>query len=179
MHPNALKLRTDLITGYIRQQVSRDALQSWNVVLIENPNRTDVQDLDLGIGRNVRTMERSRLERHSAYANIKSLVSTIDRIADTGVARAELPPDVNPEDDTSLAKYRQDTMGDVGLLAIYPIDKHSKMRPLPPGKPPPRDPRVDLKAVDHVIGLGIYFPAALGDPVLQYKSANIKAPRRG
>lgn len=176
MHPNALRMRTDLITGYILQQMKQGALLTWNVVLLENPNRAEVHDLDLGIGRGIRTVERSRLKRYSAFANIKSLVSTIDRIADTGTARSELPGDVDPDDDKSLARYRQDTVGSIGLLTIYPIDKNSKMREVTsaPGKKPPRDPRTDLAAVDHVIGLGIYFPEAVGDPVLRYKSANIK-----
>lgn len=178
MHPNALRLRTDLITGYIRQQMSRGALQTWNIVLLENPKRPYVDDLNLGIGRDIRTIERSRLERYSKYANIKSLVSTIDRISDTGVARAEIPTNVDAGEDASLARFRQDIVGDVGLLVVYPIDKNSKMREYKPSpeKDPPKDPRVDLDAVDHVIGLGIFFPAAVGNPVLQYKSANIKAP---
>jgi len=178
MHPNALRLRADLITGYVRQQMSRGALLKWNLVLLENPNREIAEGLDLGIGRGVRTLERSRLERYSKYANIKSLVSTIDRIADTGVARSELPGNVNPSEDAELAEFRQDIVGNVGLLAFYPIDKGSKMRPYVPGpgKEPPQDPRADLAAVDHVIGLGIFFPAAVGDPAVRYKSANIKAP---
>jgi hypothetical protein len=174
MHPNALRLRSDLISGYVRQQMKQGALLHWNVVLIENPKRDPVEELDLGFGRGIRTVERSRLERYSAYANIKSLVSTIDRIADTGVSRSELPTDVNPDDDKSLAKYRQDILGSVGLLTIYPIDKNSKVRDVKvsSGKEP-RDPRTDLAAVDHVIGVGIYFPASKGNPVLEYKSANI------
>lgn len=177
MHPNALRLRTDLITGYIRQQMDQGALKTWNVVLLENPSRVPAEDLDLGIGRAVRTVERSRLQRFSAHANIKSLVSTIDRIADTGISRAQLPSDVKANDDKSLAKYRQDIVGDVGLIVVYPIDKNSRVRETSATDDKrPRDPRVDLEAVEHIIGLGIYFPAAVGKPTYQYKTADIKQP---
>jgi len=175
MHPNAIRLRTDLLMGYIGQQKEQGGLLTWNLVVIENPNRAVATGLDVGIGRGVRTNQRSRLERYSVYANIKSLVSRIDRIADVGVSRAELPADVDPEDDLSLARYRQDVMGSVGLLCIYPIDKDSKVKTAAQAKKP-RDPRVDLNAEDHVIGLGIYFPQAVGEAQYRYKSANVQAP---
>lgn len=175
MHPNAVRLRTDLITQYIQQQVKQGGLSTWNIVVVENPQRGAASGLDIGIGRSVRTVERSRLERYSAYANIKSLVSTIDRIADTGVAKYELPGDVDADNDLSLAEFRQDAIGSVGLLCVYPIDKDSKVRAV--AKPnEPKDPRVDLGAEDHLIGLGIYFPRSVGDPVIKYKSADIRLP---
>ncbi len=174
MHPKAIRLRTDLITGYIRQQMKQGGLATWNLVLIENPAHQIARGLDLGIGRPIHPVERSRLERYSAYANIKSLVSTIDRISDVDLSRRELPAYVDSSDDKSLAEYRQDVFGSVGLLAVYPIDKDSRKRQPAPGKPEPRDPRTDLGAVDHLIGLGIFFPASVGESVFQYKTADIK-----
>ncbi len=178
MHPKAVRLRTDLITGYIKHQMDQGGLLTWNLVLLENPRRKPVEGVDLGVGRSIRTVERSRLERYSAYANIKSLVSTIDRIADTGVGVAGLPKNVDPKDDKSLAEFRQDALGSVGLLVFYPIDKDSKVRKVvqEAGRRSPRDPRTDLDAENHVIGLGIFFPKAVGDPVVEYKSADIQVP---
>ncbi|WP_156687391.1 Z1 domain-containing protein [Mycobacterium sp. Marseille-P9652] len=175
MHPKAVRLRADLLTRYIRKQMEQGSLMAWNLVLIENPRRSEVVGLDLGVGRAIRTVERSRLERYSDYANIKALVSTIDRISDTGVAVKELPSDVDPNDDYDLRKYREDIMGGIGLLVVYPIDRDSKMREITSDKEP-RDPRTDLNAVDHVIGLGIFFPDAVGEPVVEYKSAKIVGP---
>lgn len=170
MHPNAVRLRTDLLREYIAQQMKQGGLTSWNVVLLENTQREQAEDLDLGIGRGVRTVERSRLRKYSHYANIKSLVSTLDRIADTGLGKADLPGDIDPDNDISLAKFRQDALGGVGLLCIYPIDKSSQVR-----NPAAIKVRVEMDAQDHVIGLGIYFPKSVGDPVIRYKSADIKA----
>jgi hypothetical protein len=175
MHPKAVRLRTDLLTQYIGKQMEQDSLVAWNLVLIENPNRDPAEDLDLGVGRAIRTVERSRLKRYSAYANIKALVSTIDRISDIGVAVKELPRDVDPTVDRDLRMYRQDVVGGTGLLVVYPIDKYSKKRQNTSGKEP-RDPRTDLDAVDHVIGLGIFFPEAVGERVVEYKSAKIAGP---
>lgn len=178
MHENAALLRSDLLIGYIKHQMEQGGLKTWNVVLMENASRPAAHDLDLGLGRPVHPIERSRLNRVSHYANIKSLVSRIDRIADIDVPTDQLPRDVSREDDKSLAKYRQDVVGDVGLLVVYPIDKDSKVRRVnrSAGKDGPRDPRVDLEAVNHVIGLGFFFPEAVGDPAYNYVTAAIQAP---
>ena len=170
MHPNAVRLRTDLLREYIAQQMKQGGLTAWNIVLMENPQRQASEDLDLGIGRGVRTVERSRLKQYHHYANIKSLVSTLDRIADTELSRSELPGDVDPDNDISLARFRQDTLGSVGLLCVYPINKSSQVRNAAVSQT-----RVEMGAQDHVIGLGIYFPKSIGDPVIRYKSADIKA----
>ena len=176
MHENAVRLRSDLLIGYMRHQMEQGGLQTWNVVLMENASRAPNEDLDLGLGRPTRAIERSKLKRVSHYANIKSLVSRVDRIADVDVPVDQLPGDVDPEKDESLAKYRQDVIGDVGLLVVYPIDKDSKVRRISRAmdRDQPRDPRVDLEAVNHVIGLGFFFPKSVGDPVYNYKTAAIQ-----
>lgn len=177
MHQNAVQLRSDLLIGYIRHQMKQGGLQTWNVVLMEIASRSPNEDLDLGVGRPIHAIERSKLKRMSHYANIKSLVSRIDRIADVDVPVSQLPGDVEPEKDESLAKYRQDVVGDVGLLVVYPIDKDSKVRRVTRAadRQPPRDPRVDLEAVDHMIGLGLFFPKSVGDAAYNYKTAAIQA----
>lgn len=174
MHPNAFRLRSDLLTGYIKQEMAVDALQSWNIVVIENPARPVAQGLHLGTGRDLRPLERSRLERYTDYANIKILASVRDRIADIDLATNPLPSDVDPTNDKQLAKFRQDTVGDTGLLCIYPIDKNSK--PGASRSAEPRDPRTSLDAAEHMIGLTFFFPYSVGASPYSYLSADISQP---
>lgn len=174
MHPNAFRLRTDLLTGYIRKEMAAGALQSWNIVVVENPGREAVAGLSLGTGRDLRPIERSRLERYEEYANIKALASTRDRIADIDPAVNPLPSDVDPTSDKDLARFRQDVVGDVGLLCIYPIDKDSQ--PSTTRASEPRDPRTPLGAVSHVVGLTFFFPRSVGTEPYGYMSANIVQP---
>lgn len=174
MYPTATRTRSDLLTGYIRHQVNQGGLQSWNVVVMEMAQRPPAAGLDLGLGREVHPVGRSRMQVPTEHANIKTLVSVPDRIADVDIPVGELPRDVNPKDDRSLARYRQDAVGDVGLLVIYPIDKDSQVEHRrKTGGDGPRNTRVPLEAVDHVIGLGLFFPDAVGDPLYEYVSAAI------
>ncbi len=171
MHPRAFRLRPDLLKGYIQNQVRQGYLQSWNIVLFENPRRSAV-NLDIGFDRGIRTIERSRLKKYEAYANIKALVSTIDRVADLGLGPAEVrAAGADPTDDSSLARYREDIVGNVGMLGLYPIDKDSQ--PGDPSTPGQRETRVALDAENHVIGVALYFPKARGEDSLQYKTADL------
>jgi hypothetical protein len=174
MHPNAFRLRSDLLTGYIEQEMAAGALQSWNLVVIENPARPAAPGLDLGTGRDLRPLERSRLERYTDYANIKILASVRDRIADIDLASNPLPSDVDPTNDKELAKFRQDTIGDSGLLCIYPIDKDSQ--PGASRSMEPRDPRTGLEAADHVVGLTLFFPSSVAASPYSYLSADLSQP---
>ena len=161
-HENAYRLRADLLVGYLDEQNDQGFLRQWNVVVMGHPR--DVRGaIDLGFVDRVNLIERSRLDMPSIpYANIKSLVSTLDRVADLDVPREEIRRRLGSQpEDKRLAEYREDVLGDVGLLCVYPISKNSQPRDRSLA-PPASKPRLPLNAVDDVIGLGIFFPRARG-----------------
>ena len=161
-HERAYRLREDLLVGYLDEQTDQGFLLRWNVVIMGHPK--DVRGrIDLGLGSDINLIERNRLDMPSIpHANIKALVSTIDRVSDLEVERAELRRTLgaNP-DDKRLAEFREDVLGDVGLMCIYPISKDSRPRTSGPSRPGVK-PRKPLDAVDHVIGIGLFFPEARG-----------------
>jgi hypothetical protein len=67
-----------------------------------------------------------------------------------------------------LKDWRQKQLGTVPLLLLYLIDKDSKPKPTSKN-------RVELNAVNHILGFGIVFPeidASLGD----YVSVDLDEP---
>jgi hypothetical protein len=164
-HERAYRMRTDLLVGYLDEQNQQGYLRKWNVVVMAHPTPAN-GTVDVGVGERVGLIERSRLEMPNIpHANIKSLISTIDRVADLDVPRRQLRDLVGSEpDDKRLAAYREDVLGDVGLLALYPISKDSRPRPTDETRQlkPGTRRRIPLDAAEHVIGVGLFFPEARG-----------------
>lgn len=160
-------LRRELLCDYIKQQNAKGLLTSWNVTLVENPGREPAQGLDLGIGRPVRPIGRSRLSRYGAYANIGALVSPMDRLAD--VDRSAISGLSSDLSDPELVPVRKRILGgDVGLVCLYPVDKDSA-----PGSNAKDGLREPLEALDHVLGVGIYFPDSTSGTAVPYVTARI------
>jgi Z1 domain len=147
-HENAYDLRRDPLKDYIAAQNRLDDLKRWNVVVMER-QAGDLGTVEIGLTGEVGLMNRSRMDIMQQHANIKSLMSKVDRVADVGVSR------------TGLAGRSEDELQDmrpdgVALLLLYPIAKDSTpLRPIV-GK----QRRVGLDAVEHVIGVGMVFPEA-------------------
>lgn len=177
-HEDARRLRADLLTSYIERQVRHGALRTWNVVVAEDAGGGKGR-LTLSRDLTVNLIHRSRLEMPSTHANIKTLVSQIDRAADIDLPRAKILEQAGKtgagELDDRLRRLRMELVGPVGLLCLYPISKDSRplrdpSAPLTPG----RRLRVPLDAVEHVIGVGLFFPDAVGpDSEVNYKSADL------
>jgi hypothetical protein len=179
-HDRAFRMRADLLLGYIDEQNQQGYLSRWNIVVMSHPTE-DNGVLDVGLDREVPLIERNRLDMPSiGYANIKSLVSTVDRVADMDIPRAQLAQLLgrNP-DDKRLAGYREDVLGDVGLLCIYPISKNSQPRDQRRLSKPGTRRRLPLNAVEDVIGVGLFFPEARGKvQEYTYMSADLsRVPR--
>ena len=109
-----------------------------------------IGDLDLKL------ITRTRLRSTEPDANIKALVSRIDRAADLPLTRDEIRRQVPGDTDEDYRNLREESLDGVGLLCIYPISKDST--PRPPATPDGRQLRLPLEAVDHVIGVGLFFP---------------------
>ena len=115
----------------------------------------------------LRLITRAKLERAEPYANIKALVSRIDRAADVPLTRAEILRHVSGDADEDYRDLRDDYLPGVGLLCVYPISKDSK--PRPSTNSDGRQQRVPLEAVEHVIGVGLFFPEDESHAAYRYK----------
>ena len=139
---------------YVEGQRAHEGLHRWNVVIagIAPRERGPLGDLDLGLPERVGLIRRSRMNIELPHANIKSLMSRVDRVADM----PELDKRAAGLSDRQLQHERPKR---VGLLVIYPIQAESKPRvAAAPGK----RPRVALGAAADVIGVGLVFPDSEG-----------------
>src|SRR5207244_2592094 len=112
-----------------------------------------------------------------AHANIKSLVSTLDRVTDVQQPTSEIRRMLSTAiSDQSLLKLREELIGDVGLLCVYPISKDSVPKEL--AKRDGKRQRLALDAVADVMGVGFFFPESRGfDSGYTYYSADLSAER--
>jgi hypothetical protein len=145
-HPDT-DLRSQLLIGYIREQQKFGALDMWNLAVISRRGKADT--IPLGFDNDVHLITRSKLSRSLSpeTANIGTLMSRPDRVADL-----DLGPDVAQMTDLQLLDHR--TESGRGLALLYPIDKNSR-----PKKSAAKH-RAPLEAVDHLIGLAFAFPRA-------------------
>jgi hypothetical protein len=165
-HDSHADLAPDSLIAYIRAQSDRGALRSWNVVVAGRGGTQDT--LDLGLPQHVGRIVRAKLNIAGLeHANIKALMSKVDRVADL----PELDEEAANLDNSELQQRRPK---DKGLLLIYPIDKES--RPANRKRKGGGNPRVRLDAVNHLIGVGLVFPSADDDPTPQSYLAAFKAP---
>jgi hypothetical protein len=161
-HPRAFQMRRDLIEQYVRSQVNQGSLKSWNIVIMGHPT-TENGYADLGLGRSVNLIVRSKMDMPGiSHANIKSLVSTIDRIADQPYTRQEIQSMLGRDiSDSALLDLREELVGPVGLLCLYPISKASAPRKQKPNAERKRR-RLALDAAADVLGVGFFFPESRG-----------------
>jgi Z1 domain len=166
-HPNARRLKRELLTGYIALQNQHKALLTWSVAVItDGAGVKGTIELD---GQEVNLSQRSRLAiSDPAYANIKSLVSRIDRAADLRESREDIRRMAGDDTDDAYARLRDDLLGPVGLLCIYPIARDSK-----PAEHPRYKDRRPLDAAAHVIGVGLFFPEDRSNKPYEYVSVGL------
>ena len=173
-HENSFELDGDAIRRYILNRRSDGELEKFTVALM---GRTPIDDelgtVDFGTGQ-VGCISRSRLNNtvDTTSANIKALMSPVDRAIDLGVTLEQLRKmDIN-----QVARLRNPArsggIGDgSGLLLLYPISKDSR-----PRKPDQPDPvRVALDAAAHVVGVGLVFPVTASEhAAVDYVTANVQ-----
>lgn len=145
-HPDT-ELRSSLLKGYINGQREHQSLETWNLAVITR--RPPATAIDLGLDQPVPLITRSKLARSStaSTANIGTLMSRPDRVADLLDAA-----EAAQMSDQQLLDTRTDSGR--GLLLLYPIDKDSVPRPSA------GDRRSPLEAVDHLVGVAFSFPRA-------------------
>lgn len=167
-HEESHDLRSDLLAGYIREQNGLGELESWNVVIMGTTPGNGRRGIDLELGRPVGLLNRSRIDNPGIpHANIKALMSRTDIVVDLGIDAAAL-------DDRSFENLIGMRPGGLGLLLIYPIEQNSTPGATAGG----RQRRVDLEAVEDVIGVGFVFPRSANPTPQNYVSADLSGIER-
>ena len=171
-HERAERLKPDLLTGYIDLQNRHNSLLTWNVAVISDSSAGSGKRAISGHELNLITRTRLAMP-DPTYANIKALVSRIDRAADVDLPRDEIRRLAADDTDEAYATLRHDYFDRVGLLCIYPIARDSRPRPSRADRSPGYKPRLPLDAVDDVIGVGLFFPGDKSNTPYQYVSADL------
>ncbi|GGT91318.1 Z1 domain-containing protein [Streptomyces lateritius] len=164
-HEKSPENDAELLTGYIRKRVATaDSLRRWNVAIVGSMRGDDFTFAPgVTVGRNSRA--RLALSHPTPdFADIKTLMSPRD-------AAIDLSGDIAKLNEKGIMDRRRLELPDTGLLVLYPIDKISE--PAPSKK----RARAPLNAEEHVIGVGLVFPAPLhGDSTVEkYISADLSS----
>ena len=154
-HENSRDLDSALITKYIRGRLADGELTHFHVAVMARTRQSDyLGELELGI-ESFGCINRARLlpNGDASYADIKTLMSQIDRVIDLEVTSEEF----TRLDNAQITRLRNiPSMGgrgdDSGLLLLYPVSKDS--RPVRSSE----HTRTALNAVRHVVGVGLAFP---------------------
>ncbi|MFI1397718.1 Z1 domain-containing protein [Streptomyces sp. NPDC020681] len=165
-HEKSPENDADLIIEYIRKRIATaGSLRRWNVAIVGNPKEdTFTFARGVSVGRN----NRARLDLSNAapdFADIKTLMSRRD-------AAVDLAGDTSRLKEKEIMEERRKQLPDTGLLVLYPIDKVSEPSPS-------KKLRAPLNAEEHVIGVGLVFPAPLhsDSTVESYISADLSNVR--
>ncbi|MFD9337288.1 Z1 domain-containing protein [Streptomyces sp. NPDC060028] len=165
-HEDSPENDRDLIIDYIRKRVSRaGSLGRWSIAVIGNP--AGERDFTFTSGVTVGRITRARLKSKGGKdgtADIKTLMSRRD-------AAVDLTGDTARLTEKGIMDLRRAQAPDTGLLVLYPIDKDSEPHPSK------EQSRSALQAEEHVIGVGLVFPAPRhGDSTVEkYISAKLPA----
>ncbi|SDB85482.1 Z1 domain-containing protein [Sanguibacter gelidistatuariae] len=186
-HEGAVSMTSRLLTSYIRNENPSGALTSWNIVIVEGD--AEMPTIDLGLTDLIHTITRSRMGySRPGQANLKSIASTRDRIADVSYTSEEISARfkdlaITPEGvgfarhDTAYRQLRAEDNHGTGLLCIYPIDSTSTPRNWDENSATQtlaKNARFPLNAVDHMVGITIFFPdATVQNSSVAYKSADL------
>lgn len=159
-----------LLKNYVEKEGESGRLRYWNVSVITQSRTNDVGFTDLGLDEPVRNVSRAKLSNQDGDdANIKALVTTIDRLNDivldpgdrAGFRKLVEDEIAQASQEKVARKYHAKHVGaGIGHLALYPIDKDSKPRGWNDMTEKERSAHVrePLSAGQTVIGVGIFFP---------------------
>ena len=144
VHETHADLSRDMLLPFLAQDDVR--LKSWNVGIVE-AGQGPASGEKLGGAQTVRMVNRARLADTNAFADIKALMSKRDVLFDCA--------DATPEGQgwEHYKDAREDRVGDVPLLLLYPIDRDSSVQRR-------SNVRIELEAKFDVLGYGIVFPGS-------------------
>ncbi|HET9896503.1 MAG TPA: Z1 domain-containing protein [Streptosporangiaceae bacterium] len=156
-HPDQSGMHAEHMVGWIQRAAPENL---WNVVVIGNnkvhkrPNGNVVTlgEIDLGLADLVPAVNRAPLiSPPRGTANIKALLSHDDWFADLDPEDVKTLGNLAKEDPREVRRKLSDGRG---LVIVYPISKDS----IPMGAALKTGSRRDMKAADHLIGIGLIFP---------------------
>lgn len=159
VHPEARAFLPDKIVEYIEKELRANGLRTWNVVVAGVNGAGTEHAYDIGLATPVGLIRRTRRGTADSGARIGALVSGGDRILDVrddALYRDAAATEASSKDKRARLWKEDHGLRD-GLLVIYPIDMNSQR--LVNGEV---DTKVSLRAAQHVIGLGVFFPPNVG-----------------
>lgn len=145
-HEDQRSLDTKVVSGWLKK-FARDT--SWNVALMHGSKAkaSTLGTVDLGVGEPVPLINRAPLQNSPVgTANIKTLRSAIDRVADLP---AEVVKAASPEE---YANLRSNVAPKEGLIALYPLSPRSVPANVQANS------RRPMQAPLELIGYAIAFP---------------------
>jgi hypothetical protein len=155
-HPEAAEARQELLIAYLKKRAQQGALHNWNVVLLGNRRGRDTsRNFSYSPSVSLGLVTRAKLDvegRTEAFADIKTLMSRADAVADIPTAKPGLS-------EKEIRELRNTELPDTGLLVLYAIDKDSQPKEQVRKSATARKP---LGAAEHVIGVGLMFPSPRG-----------------
>jgi len=165
-HAESTVLQEQLLRAYIEAQNKGRELLKWNVVIVGGKPSDQASTIDLGTGQLIPLITRSKyiVGPVKEYANLRSIVSPMDRDVDIDSAKDNL---VEKGDDSQPMR----SAGTPGLLLIYPIDKDST--PQRNNAKNFEQRRGPLDAVEHVIGVSFVFPDSKNPTPQSYKTVDL------
>ena len=145
VHEDHADLNSQMLIPFLENDDPR--LRSWNVGVVEAGNGPESSE-PLGAAQTVRMVTRARLADITSFADIKALMSRRDILFDCN----EDAPNGKGWDE--LKAVRTESVGQIPLLLLYPIDRIS--RPQRKG-----NVRAALGAGFDVLGYGVVFPGSV------------------
>lgn len=145
VHTTHADLASAMLLPFLAQGDTR--LDRWNVGIIETARGPESSE-PLGAVSRIRMVNRARLADGNSFADIKALMSKRDLLFDCD----KVTPNGAGWNDFKAA--RMESVGQVPLLLLYPIDRASR---------PQRESnvRTALHAAFDVLGYGIVFPGSV------------------
>ncbi|MEI7560272.1 MAG: Z1 domain-containing protein [Actinomycetes bacterium] len=168
-HERSRELNADLISEYIKQMAEEGELERFTVALMSKATPREDRYIDLGSGNKLGCIDRSRLGKTDAtYADIKALMSLVDRAVDMPQVPSNEIKIMNQKDISKLRNQPEVGRGDgSGLLLLYAIAKDSP--PLAGSQE-----RVAMGAVEDLLGVGLVFPDSVSfHPPVGYQTADL------
>ena len=149
-HEKSWQLNAEAICKYIRSERDSGSLDAWSVAVVEGDGKGETVKLGT---MEFRSVIRSRLDIPGVpYANIKTLMSEDDALADIDLAGGR------PQGIEDIIAHRNAVAPRVGLLVLYPIDRTSDPKAPTGGR---KAVRVPLGAPLPAMGVGLVFPQAV------------------
>ena len=168
---------SEALINYISMEEKTGSIKEWSVSFFGRKASSQQETIDLSLGRDLTLITRSQMmSSKPTVANIKTLVGPMDRLNDALLdddQRRAITDKVKQDSRVSekiyIEAHDQYRGSDVGHLVIYAINKGSRTSQ-PDSNMKPDGQRINFKsrrknldAVDHVIGIGFFFPES-GNP---------------